>query len=408
MRIKTLTVTELSSYLKRILINDPILNNLSIKGEISNFKLHNSGHAYFSIKDSDSKLKCVMFHSDFKKLAFLPQNGMKVIVKGYISIYERNGEYQLYVSDLKEEGIGDLYLAFTKLKDKLGKEGYFDEENKKRIPFFPKKIGVITSPTGAAIRDVISVITRRNNYVDILVYPVLVQGDRASIQIAEGIRKLNSIDDIDLIILTRGGGAIEELWPFNEEIVAKSIFLSRKPVISAVGHETDFTISDFVADLRAPTPSAAGELAVPTIHEIKDTLEYMQNSLKTNLISQVRNYQSILNNYGENRMKKYLLFKIKKEQQTIDYLHTNMSRTLNKKTEILKEMLHALGDNLNSLSPLSTISRGYAILQNEKRDTTITDIEEVKLGDKVNVLLKNGLLKCNVENIEKGEGLFGR
>jgi exodeoxyribonuclease VII large subunit len=349
-----------------------------------------------------------MFHSDFKKLAFLPQNGMKVIVKGYISIYERNGEYQLYVSDLKEEGIGDLYLAFTKLKDKLGKEGYFDEENKKRIPFFPKKIGVITSPTGAAIRDVISVITRRNNYVDILVYPVLVQGDRASIQIAEGIRKLNSIDDIDLIILTRGGGAIEELWPFNEEIVAKSIFLSRKPVISAVGHETDFTISDFVADLRAPTPSAAGELAVPTIHEIKDTLEYMQNSLKTNLISQVRNYQSILNNYGENRMKKYLLFKIKKEQQTIDYLHTNMSRTLNKKTEILKEMLHALGDNLNSLSPLSTISRGYAILQNEKRDTTITDIEEVKLGDKVNVLLKNGLLKCNVENIEKGEGLFGR
>lgn len=406
MRIKTLTVSELSNYLKRILINDPILNNLSIKGEISNFKLHNSGHAYFSIKDNNSKLKCVMFNREFSKLKFLPKDGMKVVVKGYISIYDRNGEYQLYVNDIEEEGLGDLYVAFEKMKKLLGEKGYFDETNKKSIPGFPKKIAVITSPTGAAIRDVISVITRRNNYVNLLVYPVLVQGAKAGSQIAEAVERLNLMKDIDLIIMTRGGGSIEELWPFNEEIVAESIFHSQIPIISAVGHETDFTISDFASDLRAPTPSAAGELAAPSINEIKNTLKYLFGNLKTNVVGQINYYKNVIENFSDKRMARNISFSIKENQQTLDYLYTGMNNYINKRIDFSKETLSSLGDNLNNLSPLSTIKRGYSIIQNEYDNKTITKTDEVKVGDRVKILLKDGSLKCNIDNVEKGEKIF--
>ncbi|RKD28065.1 Exodeoxyribonuclease VII large subunit [Caminicella sporogenes DSM 14501] len=407
MRIKILTVTELTNYLKRILLHDPILNNLVIKGEISNFKLHSSGHVYFSIKDEKSKLKCIMFSSEFVKLKFMPKDGMKVIVKGYISIYDKNGEYQLYVNELEEEGLGDLYIEFEKLKNRLFKKGYFDSKYKKKIPFFPKKIAVVTSPTGAAIRDIISVITRRNNFVDILISPVLVQGDRASVQISEAIDRLNKIDDVDLIILARGGGSIEELWPFNEEIVADSIFNSKKPIISAVGHETDFTISDFVADLRAPTPSAAGEIAVPTISDIKYTLNLYYRNLKVNISKFIENYKHKLENYSEERMQKYLLYKIREEHQNLDYMHSQISNILNKKVEILKEMLFHLGNNLNNLSPLSTMSRGFAILQSSD-NKLLTSVENVNLRDEIKVLLRDGYLNCTVDNIEKGDKLIDR
>ncbi len=408
MGIRTLTVSELNSYLKRILMYDPILNNLIIKGEISNFKLHNSGHCYFSLKDRNSKLRCVMFNNDFRELKFLPEDGMNVIAKGNVSVYERNGEYQLYVNSLEQVGLGKLYLEFEKLKDKLSEEGYFDEDRKKDIPFFPKRIAVITSPTGAAIRDVISVITRRNNLVDILIFPVLVQGERAPLQIVQAIEKLNGQSDIDLIILTRGGGSIEELWAFNEEVVAQGILNSKIPIISAVGHETDFTISDFVSDLRAPTPSAAGELAVPPLIEIKSTMDYFYNNLKNSTLNRLVNFKDNLGNYSEERMRKYLSFKIKDNQQTLDYLYTGFKNNVFSKIDLYKEILISLGDNLNNLSPLATMERGYSVLLRDEENKTIVNVEEVNVGDKVKVLLSNGILKCTVDDTQKGESIFER
>ncbi len=408
MGIRTLTVSELNSYLKRILMYDPILNNLIIKGEISNFKLHNSGHCYFSLKDRNSKLRCVMFNNDFRELKFLPEDGMNVIAKGNVSVYERNGEYQLYVNSLEQAGLGKLYLEFEKLKDKLSEEGYFDEDRKKDIPFFPKRIAVITSPTGAAIRDVISVITRRNNLVDILIFPVLVQGERAPLQIVQAIEKLNGQSDIDLIILTRGGGSIEELWAFNEEVVAQGILNSKIPIISAVGHETDFTISDFVSDLRAPTPSAAGELAVPPLIEIKSTMDYFYNNLKNSTLNRLVNFKDNLDNYSEERMRKYLSFKIKDNQQTLDYLYTGFKNNVFSKIDLYKEILISLGDNLNNLSPLATMERGYSVLLRDEENKTIVNVEEVNVGDKVKVLLSNGILKCTVDDTQKGESIFER
>lgn len=408
MGIRTLTVSELNSYLKRILMYDPILNNIVLQGEISNFKFHNSGHCYFSLKDNNSKIKCVMFRSDSSNLSFIPENGMNVIAKGYISIYERNGEYQLYVSSLEEIGLGRLHIEFEKLKQKLSKAGYFDEARKQKIPFFPRRIAVVTSPTGAAIRDIISVITRRNNLANILIYPVLVQGEQSSIQIAEAIEKLNEIEDIDVIILSRGGGSIEELWAFNEEIVAKGIYKSNKPIISAVGHETDFTISDFVSDLRAPTPSAAGELAVPPIADIKNTLDFFYNSIKSNFTNRLSSLRDNLNNYSEGRITKYLSFKVKEEQQNLDILYSNLSGSMTMEMSSLKEALSSLGENLNNLSPLSTLERGYSILLDEKKDKAIKTVEEVEIGDDVNILLHSGIIKCTAKEILKGENLFER
>lgn len=405
MGIRTLTVTELTNYLKRVLINDPILNNLSLKGEISNFKFHNSGHAYFSLKDINSKVKCIMFSREFSGLEFIPKDGMKVIAKGYISIYDRNGEYQLYVKELQKEGLGDLYIKYEMLKKKLQEKGYFNLEYKKKIPYLPKRIAVITSPTGAAIRDVISVIKRRNSYTDIVVFPVLVQGDRAAYQISDAIRKINNFEDIELIILTRGGGSIEELWAFNEEIVAESIFNSNKPIISAVGHETDFTIADFVSDLRAPTPSAAGELAVPDLGDVKNNLNLLYNNLKGNIVAQVSNYRQLLDNFNTNRLKKNIYYKINEEKMSLDYLNNNIYSIILNKLASCKKEIETLGNNLENLNPLSTLSRGYGIIFDSNK-RTITDVDGVETGDVINVMLKNGRLKCSVRDIKKGDKLF--
>ncbi len=241
MEFRALTVSELNNYLKRVLINDPILNSISVEGEISNLKQHKNGHLYFSLKDEKSKVNCVMFNSEVGKIKFNIENGLNVIVSGYVSLYERDGIYQLYVRNIKPVGLGELYLAFEQLKKKLQNEGLFDKEKKKRLPYIPKKVGVVTSPSGAAVRDIIKVMRRRLPSVDIIIYPVLVQGVRAADEISSAIKFFNQMDDIDVIIVGRGGGSIEELWAFNEEIVAKAIYESKIPVVSAVGHETDFT-----------------------------------------------------------------------------------------------------------------------------------------------------------------------
>lgn len=262
MHVKTLTVSQLNRYVKNTLDADFILNNASVKGEISNLKIHSSGHIYFSLKDEGSKINCVMFKSYAYKLNFNLENGMNIIAHGNVSVYGKEGSYQLYVKEMKREGIGDLYIAFEKLKEKLKNEGLFDESNKKEIPRFCKKIGgVITSPTGAALRDIINVTKRRNKGIELLIYPALVQGTDASKTLVDGIKTLNKVEDVDIIILARGGGSIEELWAFNNEDLAYTIYNSKKPIITGVGHETDFTIVDFVSDRRAPTPSAAAEIA---------------------------------------------------------------------------------------------------------------------------------------------------
>ncbi len=280
MKINPITVTELNRYVKEKVAEDEYLSSVYVKGEISNFKHHYTGHMYFTLKDENSLIKCVMFKSQTATLTFVPKDGMKVLVLGSVAVYERDGIYQIYCKAMQEDGIGSLYIAYEKLKKKLELEGLFDESHKKKIPFMPKIIGVLTSNTGAVIRDIINVSTRRNPNVYIRLLPVPVQGEGASQKISKAIKIMNEKKLADVIILARGGGSLEDLWPFNEEIVARSIYESEIPVISAVGHETDFTIADFVADLRAPTPSAAAELAVTDISELQYDINLYQRRMK--------------------------------------------------------------------------------------------------------------------------------
>lgn len=273
------SVSQLTRYIKEVFDFDEVLNDVIVKGEVSNFKLHSSGHMYFTLKDNEAKIKCVMFKGYSSRLKFMPEDGMNIIAYGSVTVYERDGQYQLYCSKLEPDGYGSLYLAFEQLKEKLLKEGLFDEKYKKKLPVFPRKIGVVTSSTGAVIRDIINVSSKRFCGISILLYPAKVQGDGAAESIVEGIRYFNTRDDIDVIIIGRGGGSIEELWAFNEEIVARAIFESRIPVISAVGHETDYTIADFVADVRASTPSHAAEIAVPRFDELKFKINSYQEAL---------------------------------------------------------------------------------------------------------------------------------
>ena len=283
MEIKPITVCELNKYIKARVDEDEFLNNVYVKGEISNFKLHYTGHMYFTLKDESSIIKCIMFKGYTPNLTFMPKDGMKVLVLGTVSVFERDGVYQIYCKAMKQDGMGSLYEEYQKLKAKLEKEGLFDISHKKKIPMFPKRIGVLTSSTGAVIRDIINVSTRRNPNVHILLLPVPVQGEGAAEKIAQGIRKMNEENLADVLIIGRGGGSLEDLWPFNEEVVAREIYNSKLPIISAVGHETDFTIADFVADLRAPTPSAAAELAVPNVEDVKYNIYMYQNRYKVAL-----------------------------------------------------------------------------------------------------------------------------
>ena len=287
MKYEAISVSELNKYIKEKIANDEILNNVLIKGEISNFKNHYTGHLYFTLKDDSSLIKCIMFKTYTSNLKFTPKDGMKVMVFGTVSVFERDGVYQIYCKAMQEEGMGSLYTAYEELKQKLEKEGLFSMQYKKNIPFMPRIVGVLTSQTGSVIRDIINVSTRRNPNVYIRLLPVPVQGEGAGVKIAEAIQTMNEQNLADVIILARGGGSLEDLWPFNEEVVARAIFASNLPVISAVGHETDFTIADFVADLRAPTPSAAAELAVADVVELQSKLLNYQNRLKLSLKKKV-------------------------------------------------------------------------------------------------------------------------
>ena len=284
MEIRALEISEANSYIKKVLSNDPILYNLKVRGEISNFKINSSGHVYLTLKDETSKMKCVIFNGNYDKSLQL-EDGMKIVANGYISVYERDGAYQLYIRKVEKDGVGNLHIEFEKLKKKLNREGLFDPRFKKKIPYMPKSIGVVTSQTGAVIRDIINVVRRRFPKVNVYLYPVAVQGANSADEIVKGIEFFNKMQNVDTMIVGRGGGSLEELWSFNEEKVARAIFASDIPIISAVGHEVDYTICDFVSDMRAPTPSAAAEIAVPDLNEVLYRLDNCKNQIKNNMSS---------------------------------------------------------------------------------------------------------------------------
>lgn len=400
MFIKTLTVSALNNYIKKIINADFILNNIHVKGEISNLKIHSTGHIYFSLKDESSKINCIMFRANAQELSFIPEEGMKIIAKGRISIYEKEGVYQLYCSEMQQDGIGELFIQFQKLKDKLLKEGLFDEAYKKTVPIYPRRIGVITSPTGAALRDIIHVATRRNKNTDILIYPSLVQGSSAADNMIKGIKKMNNIDDIDVIILARGGGSIEELWAFNEEKLAHAIFNSKIPIIAGVGHETDYTIADFVSDRRAPTPSAAAELAVSNQKEMNMRVEGYKVLL----------YKNINNNLEMKYSKLNLLLKtlnlyspqnyIVNQYSHIDKLNQILKHRMIMKLSEEKQRLSKVNSLLCAHNPLNVLNKGYSIIETMENEV-ISDVDKLCVSEEVKIIMKTGKVRANIKILEE-------
>ena len=389
-----ISVTELNSYIKNKIADDEYLNNVLIKGEISNFKNHYTGHMYFTLKDENSLIKCVMFKTYAQKLDFMPKDGMKVFVLGGVSVFERDGVYQIYVKAMQEDGVGVLYKKYEELKQRLEQEGYFAEEHKKAIPQMPKIIGVLTSQTGSVIRDIINVSTRRNPNVNIRLYPVPVQGEGAAEKIADGIKFMNKNQLADVLILARGGGSLEDLWPFNEEIVAHAIYNSEIPVISAVGHETDFSISDFVADLRAPTPSAAAELAVPDVYEVKQKINLYQNRLRLSLVKKVEIMKLRYEKCMSSRVFKEPLRNINDNYLKVDTYIKQLENIIKTKQKEEKTKYVELVAKLDTLSPLKTLTRGYSLV--EKNNNIIKSAKDVNTGDKIDLKFSDGTKQAEI------------
>ena len=397
MEYNPITVTDLNKYIKNKIDGDEMLNNVLVKGEISNFKNHYTGHMYFTLKDENSLIKCVMFKSYTTHLSFMPKDGMKVMVLGSVAVFERDGIYQIYAKAMKEDGLGSLYTAYEELKKKLEQEGLFAESHKKKIPFMPKTIGVLTSNTGAVIRDIINVSTRRNPGVHIRLCPVPVQGPGAAEKIAEGIKFMNENKLADVLIIGRGGGSLEDLWPFNEEIVARAIYDSELPIISVVGHETDFTIADFVADLRAPTPSAAAELAVANIDDVRETLKLYNNRYKVALKKKIELMRLSYEKCMARPAYKNPTQKINEQYMVIDMkvkvLQNSMMLKLKEaKTSFVKETA-----KLDSLSPLKTLTRGYSIVTKQESGKVIKSVDDLNSGEKVNLRLSDGQKTATID-----------
>ena len=389
-----ISVTDLNKYIKNKIADDEYLNNILIKGEISNFKHHYTGHLYFTLKDENSLIKCIMFKSYAQKLNFEPKDGMKVYILGSVSVFERDGVYQIYAKVMEEDGVGDLYTKYQKLKEELEKKGLFDQSHKQKIPMMPKVIGVLTSQTGSVIRDIINVSTRRNPNVYIRLLPVPVQGEGAAEKIAEGIDYMNKNQLADVIILARGGGSLEDLWPFNEEVVAYSIYESKIPIISAVGHETDFSISDFVADLRAPTPSAAAELAVPDIYEVKQKINTYQNRLKMALTKKLEIMKLRYDKCMSSSVFKEPTRRIQENYIKIDSYVKQLENVINKIKEKNKNKYIELVSKLDTLSPLKTLTRGYSII--EKDGKIVKSITDLQTEDEISIRLKDGEKQAKV------------
>ncbi|REE70624.1 exodeoxyribonuclease VII large subunit [Paenibacillus taihuensis] len=443
-RTRIFSIKEINRYIGMKLGSDELLGDVWIRGEISNFTHHSSGHMYFTLKDKDSRLKCIMFASYNQRLPFIPKEGAKVIARGNISVYERDGNYQFYCISMQPDGIGSLYLAYEQLKKKLQDEGLFDAARKRPIPRFPKAIGVITSATGAAVRDIIITLQRRHPSVPVLLFPVLVQGTGAAPSIVKAIETMNRLAEVDVLIIGRGGGSLEELWAFNEEAVARSIARSRIPVISAVGHETDFTIADFVADLRAATPTAAAELAVTSVHELKSKLAQTESRLVSSLRMSLNNRKERLARLRRSPLfinpRKYLLQHAERLDRAQERLHVRVLRLAERNIDKYKRLSGALAKmhpgaqaaqaakqlervsdrlqstmaagmkekrmqllasmrQLDALSPLKVMSRGYSLIYDEQEKRLVKSVNDVQLGDLVKVKVADGQLECQVWGI---------
>ncbi len=399
MEKRIVTVSQVNTYIKNTLDSDMLLQNIWIQGEISNFKLHYSGHMYMSLKDKDGVLRAVMFRGENVSLPFRPENGMQVIAHGRISAYTRDGAYQLYIDMMEPAGAGALYMAFEQMKARLAAEGLFDEDKKKAIPRFPSRVGVVTSGTGAALQDILNILSRRWKPATVIVAPVLVQGEGASTQIANAIEAFNAKKAADVLIVGRGGGSIEDLWAFNEEITARAVAKSEIPIISAVGHETDFTICDFVADLRAPTPSAAAELAVPDASEIAEKLKNTTSRLSTLITLKMKTKQDAL------KMQKTRLgtleHRIDDLRFTIDKTTNRMEHAMDIKLGTVNSSLASLTRALDALSPLKVLSRGYT--HAVKENDAVKSINQVSVGDTIQLHLADGSADCEVLSIRGRE-----
>ena len=397
------TVSQLNTYIKHILSSDPQINEVWVRGEISNLTKHSSGHYYFTIKDRDSQLSCVSFRSTNRTLKFEPETSMKVLVFGSIDVYTVRGQYQLRVFDMRPDGVGELYKAFEQLKKKLEAEGLFDESHKKPIPKYPKKIGVVTSPTGAAIHDILNVAKRRCP-MDILIAPTLVQGERSAQSIATSIEMLNKTD-VDVIIVGRGGGSLEDLWSFNEEVVARAIFNSTVPIISAVGHETDYTISDFTADIRAPTPSAAAELAVPNRIEIRRHVESLSTRMAQAAIHTTSERAAHLDNLRRQIEPEQLNDLLRQNHQRIDEITSRIEYNIKAVLNMKRSPLNICAGRLDAISPLKTIERGYSITLKQKDQRIVGSISDVKKGDRLEIVVKDGNIECSVDSTKEIDSL---
>lgn len=424
MEKKIITVTALNRYLKYRFDQDDNLKNIRLKAEISNYTHHSRGHLYFSLKDETSQIRAVMFAQQAQKLKFEPKEGSKVIVEGYVTVYEPSGQYQVFVNNMSEEGLGDLYQAFERLKVKLSEAGYFNPEHKKSIPVFPKTIGVITSPTGAAVRDIINIINRRYPVASIIVYPALVQGEEAKFSIVKMIEKANRDRLCDVLIVGRGGGSIEDLWAFNEEIVAKAIYDSTLPIISAVGHETDTTIADFVADLRSPTPSGAAEIVVPDQKALMDTvsvyLRKLNLSINRSVQAEVRHLNTIMSSYVFTNPARII------EKQMMQLIHLQDRLMLSRPDKLLIKAQENLVQNekllenfyrnylvneankfinitekLELLNPLNLMKKGYAVVK--KQGVIQKTIQNLAVNDSIDVLMADGNITATIDAIKKGE-----
>jgi exodeoxyribonuclease VII large subunit len=398
--IPILKVSEINRYVKSLIHGDPGLRDLWVTGELSNFKHHRSGHMYFTLKDNSSSLRCVFFRRENMRCLFKPSDGMGVIIHGNISVYEPDGLYQLYVAEMEPAGMGSLFLAFEQLKQKLEAEGLFRNEHKKPLPLLPKKIGIITSPSGAALQDILATIRSRFPHVHLLVVESLVQGEGAAADIVRALEIINKRSDLDLVIMTRGGGSLEDLWPFNEESVARAIFNSRLPVISAVGHETDFTIADFTADLRAPTPTAAAVSAVPDLGDMLLTLNRLNERAAMALQSRLQLEKQQLDHVVSERFFRLPELRIRYSREQLQQLENKLQREIVQLLKIKGLKLGAQIDKLESFSPLKVMNRGYSYCRDEEGNI-VRSVKDIAIGRVLQLSFKDGQARCRTEEIEE-------
>ena len=396
------TVSQVNEYIKMLIEDEIQLQDMYVSAEISNFKHHSTGHMYFTLKDESSEIRAVMFRAYASRLNFRVENGMKVLVHARVGVYEKAGSYQLYVDSMQPDGIGSLYLAYEQLKSKLASEGLFNEEYKKQLPKFPKRTGVITSPTGAAIRDIIKVATRRCPLSDIILYPAAVQGRESAFELTRAIEHFNLINNVDVIIIGRGGGSLEDLWSFNDEALARAIFASNIPVVSAVGHEIDFTICDFVADVRAATPSHAAELVTPNCEELKIRIDNNYTSLKNSVLSTLSEYRLLIDGYMKSKALKDPMYLFDEKRMRLIDTTDKLFNAMNYKNKDLRSSLATVSASLTALNPLAVLTRGYGAVFN-KENSVVKSIENVNIGEKIKVKLSDGSIIASVEDIEREE-----